>query len=89
MTLTVRSPPLRQPSSNAGSTRHDSSIATGVPQPDIELPTARLSFTVRGFHPAKYGRAWLMNVDIDAVGRVEAVPGDGGVVPLDGISFRP
>jgi hypothetical protein len=52
-------------------------------------PAARLRFAVRGFDPTNADRGALTNVDIDAEGRVAARPGDGGVVPLDGISFRP
>ena len=54
--------------------------------PEGYRPAARRSFTVRGFAGAT---GVLMNIDIDADGRVRAVPGDGGAVPLDGISFRP
>ena len=54
--------------------------------PDGYRPAARRSFTVRGFVGPS---GVLMNIDIDAEGRVRAVPGDGGAVPLDGISFRP
>ena len=54
--------------------------------PEGYRPAARRSFTVRGFVGAS---GVLMNIDIDADGRVRSVPGDGGAVPLDGISFRP
>ena len=54
--------------------------------PEGYRPAARRSFTVRGFVGPN---GVLMNIDVDADGRVRSVPGDGGAVPLDGISFRP